>query len=39
MSFRCYDVGASFNAPDEARDALAIALDQEPDPVFFTESV
>jgi len=39
MGFRCYDVAASFNAPDEARDALAIALDQEPDPVFFTESV
>ena len=39
MSFRCYDVGASFKTPDEAQAALAAAIEQEPDPVFFTEGV
>ena len=39
MGFRCYDVAASFATPDEAQAALAIALSQEPDPVFYTELV
>jgi hypothetical protein len=39
MAFRCYDVAASFATPDEAQAALATALAQEPDPVFYTEAV
>jgi hypothetical protein len=38
-SFRCFDVGASFDTPERAEDALARAFETGPDPGFFTESV
>jgi hypothetical protein len=39
MGFRCYDVGTSFETPDEAQAALASAFANGPDASFFTEAV